>query len=342
MPELQDVRTVLQAAERAAAEGDLASTDELLRNAARIQETELGPLHPDLADTLNNLAIVAEKAGRPGDAETFYRRAVAIAAASLPPGDPRVAASRQNLDDFCRARGLPIDAPVVVEPVAQQTETGPPPIASHRLPPAARLAAPSLATVGIGLVVLASVALLVMLWSSGESSAPALTSERAAPQAADPAQTQSARPVEPAPSPPAISIEPAQPVQTVPRDDDRDIAPSVPVRRPSDAVTLATVHLCRTFSTSGGNWRCDPAGDSAAPGPIVLYTRVTSSRDAVVVHRWYRGDVLRQSVRLPIRANLAEGYRTYSRQSVTSGEEWRVEVRSEGGNLLHEQRLAVR
>ena len=83
-------------AEHAAIAGDLASADELLRSAARIQEAELGPLHPDLVNTLNNLGIVAEKTGRPGDAEAFYRRAAATASASLPSDHPIVADSRQN------------------------------------------------------------------------------------------------------------------------------------------------------------------------------------------------------------------------------------------------------
>ena len=107
MPELQTIPDLLGRAESAAAAGDLSSADELLRTIARIQEHELGSQHPDLANTLNNLAIVAEKTGRPDDAETFYRRAVAIASASLAPDDPMLAASRQNLEDFCRAQGIP-------------------------------------------------------------------------------------------------------------------------------------------------------------------------------------------------------------------------------------------
>jgi hypothetical protein len=78
-----------------------------------------------------------------------------------------------------------------------------------------------------------------------------------------------------------------------------------------------------------------------APGPIVFYTRVKSRRDAAVVHRWYRGDTLRQSVTLDIQANATEGYRTYSRLTVEDGD-WRVEVRSAAGSLLYEQRFAVR
>jgi hypothetical protein len=106
-------------------------------------------------------------------------------------------------------------------------------------------------------------------------------------------------------------------------------------------VTLAAAELCRNFSTSGRNWRCDPVGNSTAQGAVVLYTRVKSPRDAAVVHRWYRGSTLRQSVKLAIRTSPTEGYRTYSRQTVTAGD-WRVEVRSADGSLLHEQRFAVR
>jgi hypothetical protein len=60
------------------------------------------------------------------------------------------------------------------------------------------------------------------------------------------------------------------------------------------------------------------------------------------VHRWYRGDTLRQSVKLTIRANATEGYRTYSRQTVDGGANWRVEVSSATGDLLHKRRFAVR
>jgi hypothetical protein len=102
---------------------------------------------------------------------------------------------------------------------------------------------------------------------------------------------------------------------------------------------LATVELCQSFSRR--DWQCVPAGDSVAPGTIVLYTRIRSPREGIIVHRWYRGDALRKSTQLRIGSNAAEGYRTYSGQTVDPGE-WRVEVRSAGGDLLHEQRFAVR
>jgi hypothetical protein len=318
MSEAQDARRVLDQAERAAIAGDLASADELLRSAARIQEAELGPLHPDLVSTLNNLGIVAEKTGRPGDAEAFYRRAAATASASLPPDHPFVADSRKTLEDFCRDRGLPIDAAVVAKPSTSRTPSR------------------SLAWVAIGVVVLVTTALLVRQASSPrETPAPIPTAESTAQQAAE---SPLAPPVTPAP------IEQAQPAKVAPRGTSRgDVTDrQQAVARSAAGISLATAQLCRTFSTSGGNWRCDPAGESVSPGPIVLYTRVRSPRPTVIVHRWYRGQTLRQSAKLTIRANTSEGYRTFSRLTVDGVGDWRAEVRSAGGDLLYEQRFAVR
>ena len=44
---------------------------------------------------------------------------------------------------------------------------------------------------------------------------------------------------------------------------------------------------------------------------------------------------------LQVEANATEGYRTYSRLTVEPGD-WRLEVRSEDGTLLNEQRFTVR
>lgn len=107
-------------------------------------------------------------------------------------------------------------------------------------------------------------------------------------------------------------------------------------------MTLTEAEVCRTLSTGGAVWRCDPAQDLAAPAPLVLYTRVRSPRDTAVVHRWYRGDVLRKTVTLAAKANPTEGYRTYSRQTVDEAGEWRVEVRATDGTVLHEERFTVR
>jgi hypothetical protein len=137
--------------------------------------------------------------------------------------------------------------------------------------------------------------------------------------------------------------EQALPEKVVPPGDDRDVDTErpPPSALSSGPISLTAAELCQAFSTSG-SWQCDPRGDSVAPGPLVLYTRVRSARDAVVVHRWYREDMLRQTLTLTVRANLSEGYRTYSRHTVNGAGTWRVEVRSADGDLLHEQRFEVR
>jgi hypothetical protein len=324
MTEQQEARHLLERAERAATAGDLASADELLRGAARIQEEELGPLHPDLANTLNNLAVVAEGRGNWSEAESLYRRAAAIAAAALPLDHPMVVESRQNLEDFCRAHGLsPLDSPAVITP----TPPNPVTLAAEPRPaaPTPVRVSPSLRWVAAGAVVLgAAVLLMLRPWSTRDAPAPAPKPE---PAASQPVAASSA------------SIEPVRPPAAAPRRDERSVA----TRKPPAAggVTVATAQICRAFSASGRSWRCDPVGQPAAPGPIVFFTRVRSPRDAEVVHRWYRGNTLRQSVTLETEANATEGYRTYSRLTVEEGD-WRLEVRSEDGRLLNEQRFTVR
>jgi Protein of unknown function (DUF2914)/Tetratricopeptide repeat len=350
MTELQDAQRMLDAAEQAAAAGDLTAADELLRGAARVQEAELGPLHPDLASTLNNLAVVDEKTGRFGDAETFYRRAVAIASASLPADDPMVAASRENLEAFCRARGLPIDTVSTTAPAYRNTA---PPASESReraapettrpvsAPPTSSRVSNSRVSVAIGVVVVLLAVTFLLRRStsqSRETATAAPTTESAPPRASDRTQPTRAEPAGAAP------IEQTPTPAVVPPRDTRDrVTDKLPaLSRSPGAITLITAQLCRTFSTAGATWTCTSVGDPVSPGPIVLYTRVRSPRDAVVVHRWYRGDALRQSVKLTIRANATEGYRTYSRQTVDAGADWRVEVRSAEGTLLDERRFAVR
>jgi Protein of unknown function (DUF2914)/Tetratricopeptide repeat len=372
MSDRRDGRDMLERAEQAATAGDFASADELLRSAARIQEDTLGPLHSDLANTFNNLAIVAEHTGNPGDAETFYRRAVAIASASLPPEHPMVVASRENLESFCRARGVSIDAPTPLSPtrdidVGPETSIAERPLVAATTPAPERPASaadaaevppatsvtprsiprPSLpvtprpisgapvAARGSHLIVWVAIAIVLLLavllvwrpWPSRNTSAPG-ASDVVPPR-------QDALP----PGPPATET-PAPP-KTAPLRDNRGVAGSHPAPSLPGAVTLVAAELCRSLSTKGRTWRCERVDDAIAPGPLVLYTRVRSAHADTVVHRWYHGGTLRQSVTLAIVANTSEGYRTYSRQAVEPGN-WRVEVRSADGNLLDEHRFSVR
>ena len=108
MPDTREPQSVIDRAEQAAVAGDYASAERLLREAADLQEASLGPLHPDLANTLNNLGVVCEITEKPADAERCFRRAYEIATAVLEPDHPFVATSRQNLEDFCAARGIEV------------------------------------------------------------------------------------------------------------------------------------------------------------------------------------------------------------------------------------------
>ena len=346
MSHVQDARSALDRADDAAAAGDFASADALLRTALRLQEAELGLSHPDLASTLSNLGIVAEKTGRPNDAEAFYRRAAAIASASLPPDHTLVVESRKNLEDFCRERGLPIEAAVVAAPAPAQSDAPASSNTSSVQRPAAIDVQPTpvvrrdpllrLAAV-IGVAVLVVITALVVRR--------ALSPREMAATTPNP-ETTVQRPVEPPPqpaSPPARTEEPPPPkAASRSREGDAVSDKRPPAARSGPRITLASAQLCGTFSASGANWRCDPVDGAVTPRQLALYTRVKSPRDTVVVHNWYRGQALRQSAKLSVRANTNEGYRTFSRLTVDGGGEWRVEVVSADGDVLHEQRFTVR
>ena len=107
--------------------------------------------------------------------------------------------------------------------------------------------------------------------------------------------------------------------------------------------TVADARVCRRFSPTGsGEWRCDRAGSSVAPGSLVYYTRIKAATATTVEHRWYHRDDLQQRVVLDVAANSTAGYRTYSRLAVTAPGMWRVELRTSSGTLLHEERFNVR
>jgi hypothetical protein len=105
---------------------------------------------------------------------------------------------------------------------------------------------------------------------------------------------------------------------------------------------VADARLCRNLSTSGA-WQCDQISGEVGPGTIYFFTRIAATRDTTVQHRWYFGDQLRQSVMLSIQANSA-GYRTYSRTTIAPDRagNWRVELRTEDGRVLREERFTVR
>jgi hypothetical protein len=320
--EALQIRSLTELAEAAAAVGDYASAARHLRDLASLQETELGPAHPDLANTLNNLAVAAEQAGDLDTAEGAFRRASVITRAAFDAGHPSVTTSARNLREFCEAHGRayegPASAPIpavdaVPEPVSVPTRS---------------LA--TLAAVG-ALGGLAAAAILVWL----------LTDRTGAPQSVSASASAAAeRSIESKPTPTRATDAPpaAPPTPAAPA------AVSAPApERPSSAASVVAATVCSEFSTSGADWRCTPVTDAAASGPLVFYTRIKAAEPTTIEHRWFHGERLVQRVDLRVSANTGAGYRTFSRQTVTSDRtgNWRVELRSADGAVLSEQSFVV-
>lgn len=83
--------------------------------------------------------------------------------------------------------------------------------------------------------------------------------------------------------------------------------------------------------------------DPVDAGRLYFYTRLKVPRVTTVNHRWYRGNRLVQAVELRIQPNASAGYRTFSQNTVTVGSgDWRVELTSGDGAVLHQVRFVVR
>jgi hypothetical protein len=148
MPDTLDVDALMAAAAEAAGQQDPATAVRFLRRALDLQVTSIGPDHRDLAPTLNNLALMLERQGKPDEAEQCYRRAYDIARRGARPNDPLVLVSRANLLAFLQAVGVKnpdLDEPAAVpvnarapEPAAEPPpplQPPPPPAAKRSLPP---------------------------------------------------------------------------------------------------------------------------------------------------------------------------------------------------------------
>ena len=347
MPEPREAPSIIENAEQAAAAGNYSSAEELLREAAALQEQTLGPHHPDLANTLNNLGVVCEIADNPIDAEHYFRRAYRIATATLAPDHPFVVTSRKNLHDFCAARGRPAEL-----------RPSPPGVAAWLEAPAQRVAPPresspsakkqdatpiprkrSLRPFALG--ALGGGALLIVLlmmtrsWDSGaeETKSPPATAIAPAPETSAPNPT-------PPPANPTAGRQPTAKPEPTRSEADAVTARPNTFTRSAARPTVVTAQLCTALRA----WRCEAADSQVPPGPMFFYTQVKSATATTIEHRWYQGDRLRRVVQLRIEANPGAGYRTYSRNTIGSERagDWRVELRSADGTVLHEERFTVR
>ena len=341
MPEPRGARSIIENAEQAAAAGNYSSAEVLLREAVTLQEQTLGPHHPDLANTLNNLGVVCEKTDNPIDAEHYFRRAYAIATATLTPDHPFVATSRKNLHDFCTARGRPVELPPSPPAMAAWLEGPAPPRQSSpstnslELPPAARRRAgrPIALAAVCGVSVLTVVLMMTRPWGSSVGRTTSRPTTDVAPTRETPAP-QSTPPAE------AIARPPQKPPQPT-RSEANAVSDTPATRATSAAIpAVVTAQLCTALTS----WQCEAADGQVRPGPLFFYTQLKSATNTVIEHRWYHGDRLHRSVQLPIQANPGTGYRTYSRTTISHERagDWRVELRSANGTILKETRFTIR
>ena len=373
MPDTRDPQAVIAAAEQAALTGDYTAAERLLREAAALQEASLGPLHPELANTLNNLGVVYEVTEKPDEAERCFRRASTIAAAVLAHDHPFVATSRKNLEDFCAARGIAVDepaplktteapaiepapiaptpasvAPAVVAPaaVAPPSLVAPPALARKKDPEPSNVAARqsrSLVVPGLVAAALLVAVLIGRMWFGSSDAPPPAAEPAASAPVASPTVAPEPSPAA-APDPGSAKTPPASVRKEAPPAKPQPAKPARPADAPAakGAPNVVSVQLCAELGTSGaGEWRCTPPRNPATPGRLYFYTRLKSERETRIQHRWYQGERLRQSVELTVHANTGTGYRTYSRNTVAPGE-WRVELRTRDGALLREQRFTVK
>ena len=346
MPELRDARSIIENAEQAAAAGNYSSAEELLREAAALQEQTLGPHHPDLANTLNNLGVVCEMTDNPIDAEHYFRRAYRIATATLALDHPFVVTSRKNLHDFCAARGRPAELrpsrPEVAAWLEAPAQRAAPPRESstsakkHDVTPIPRKR--SLRPFALG--ALGGVALLVILMMTRPRDSRTEETKSPPGTAIAPARETSTPSPTPPPAEPTAGPQPTAKPQPTPSEADAVSARPNTLMRSAPTPTVVTAQLCTALRA----WRCEAADSQVPPGPMFFYTQVKSATATTIEHRWYQGDRLRQAVQLRIEANPGAGYRTYSRTTVSSEpvDGWRVELRSRDGAVLHEVHFTVR
>jgi hypothetical protein len=228
----------------------------------------------------------------------------------------------------------PSPAPVPRPAPAPRAASTPPPAPPPKPVPAPRSRVSIPVLVGLG----AAAAFVIWLLAGRGPAAPPVRPEAAAPEASAAPATAT-----PAPDVPASAPSAAPPAATAPAPAARP-SPAASASTPvpssgADGLTVAEARLCTTLSSG---YRCEAAGATVPAGRLTFYTRLVARANTGVVHRWYRGSELRQAVRLDVPARR-QGFRTFSRATVSPGEgEWRVELRSRDGQLLHVERFTVR
>jgi hypothetical protein len=345
MTDVLDPAPIIEAAQHAAAAGDYSEAERLLREAAATQELSLGSRHPDLASTLNNLALVCERTNKLDEAERGYRRAHAIAVASLSPGHPFVATSLKNLVDFCAAHEIPIWKP----PAARSDDETSPAESEAEAPPepvlpvyrSGRTWLPrtvAVATLGVAVVVV--VAFAVQRRGTTDTPDPLLQAQNRS--SANDSQARSVTTT--------ALIGNHQPTVTLERRADTTPAPVERPNPPETSITPASVsvlnaQLCSALEKEGSpDWQCAPVNGDPPPGTYIFYTRLLANAETTVEHRWYRGERVQLVRRLRVAASPGRGFRTFSSNTVSPERagDWKVELRGADGTVLWDGHFVIR
>ena len=377
MSERDEIDRAVSDAEQASSAGDHAAAEQALRRALRLQEARFGLVHPEVANTLNNLGVVCDILGRPSEAEFLYRRALGLARRTLPPDHPYIATSLQNLSTLYRAQGKTDKLASVAD--IEVSRSGLPPTdpaddadreaeasegtADVATPPQSRPRSPYDQLVHPAVLMAATATILLSIgWlffggSPGEEGAgPDEPVARAtAPGSGErdvvadpPRETASADPD------PALSVDQAPPGVESGSADPTALESVDPDPIADEAgfasVVVVEASVCSRLVTRGedgaplDDWRCEPVVDVAAPGQLYFITRIRSSTSLTVEHLWSRDGVLDREIDLDIGANTGLGYRTYSSRTVLPQERgaWRVELRSKDQEVLQVVEFVVR
>ncbi len=83
--------------------GDYDRAVVVAKKALEVAEKNVGPNHPDVATSLNILALLYDAQGQYGQAEPLYKRSLAIREKALGPDHPNVATGLENLAVLYRA-----------------------------------------------------------------------------------------------------------------------------------------------------------------------------------------------------------------------------------------------
>ncbi|NEX23892.1 tetratricopeptide repeat-containing protein, partial [Thiorhodococcus mannitoliphagus] len=88
-----------------ARQGRYAEAEPLYKRVLTLGENAVGPEHPDVATSLDNLASLYGSQGRYAEAESFHKRALALREEALGLEHPDVAVSLNNLGSLYESQG---------------------------------------------------------------------------------------------------------------------------------------------------------------------------------------------------------------------------------------------